>query len=287
MFGKKKEPRIVNTAVVIGAGSGIGKATAEKFLNNGLTLFLGDRDLASLEEFKKNSPHSERIVGLQQVDVTDATSVREFVAAAYQHLGAVDVAMNCAGILWVGGYLDEDDDALVRQVDINLVGTMHAARAFTRRMVAAQHGHYINMASTGSILPVPGEASYAASKHGVFGYLRSIREELIGTGVEITAVIPPVVDTRLAAGTAQGGAPLLTPQDVANSVYQAVLYPKFILSMPLWLVPLNAVMNALPQRAYDFAIRRLVPNQAKVVDNSVREKYQEEEIKKHETFGTK
>lgn len=274
MFTKLPIPK---KGAVIGAGGGIGRATALKFAEKGMDLVLGDRDIALAEKVRDEIGDKVNVL-VTAIDVTDPASVRAFVDLCYSELGDVDVAFNAAGIMYVGSYLTEPDEVVVRQIEINLLGVIHVTRAFTAEMKKRNHGHLITMASMGSILPDPGEATYAASKHGVYGYLRSVRAELRNTKIQISGIIPAVVDTRLAAGTSGGNTRILSPEEVADAIIATIERPVFIKSIPAWAVPLNAIMNALPQKVYDFAIAHIVPDQSQVADQQARRKYEEEEL---------
>ncbi|HHY07357.1 MAG: SDR family NAD(P)-dependent oxidoreductase [Lawsonella sp.] len=273
----KKLP-IPAKGAVIGAGGGIGRATALKLAENGMDLVLGDRDVALAEKVRDEIGDKVSVI-VTEIDVTDPESVRAFVDLCYDELGQVDIAFNSAGIMYVGGYLEEPDDVVVRQVEINLLGVIHVTRAFTKVMKERNYGHLITMASMGSILPDPGEATYAAAKHGVYGYLSSVREELRDTKVEISGIIPAVVDTRLATGTSGGGTRILPPEEVADAIIETIQRPVFIKSIPAWAVPLNRVVRAFPQKVYDLAMKLIVPDQSKVADLEARKKYEEDELR--------
>ena len=120
-----------------------------------------------------------------------------------------------------------------------------------------------------------GEATYAATKHGVLGYLTGVRAELRGSGVELSVVMPGVVDTELAAGTATGAARMLTPDDVAEAVVAAIRRPRFEVTLPGHVGPLVRWCNVLPQRVRDFLTRLMVPDQVTAVDGTTaREDYE-------------
>lgn len=94
-------------------------------------------------------------------------------------------------------------------------------------MQARDPEHIITIASAASIVTMPGEASCAANKHDVLGYLRAVREELRRSPVQISVITQSVVNTALAAGTATGTAKLLTPETIAESVLRTIERPRF------------------------------------------------------------
>lgn len=115
---------------------------------------------------------------------------------------------------------------------MNLLGAMRVVRLASARMVERGGRHILPLASMGSILGLAGEASYAASKHGLLGYLKSVDLELRGTGVALSAVLPAVVDTDLARGTATAAVPMLSPADVTDAVMLSLRNPKLERTVP-------------------------------------------------------
>ena len=120
--------------------------------------------------------------------------------------------------MWVGAFDEEPETAAERMLDVNFHGVARGVRAAAPRMRARGSGQIVTVASVASHIAPAGEATYAASKHAVLGYLTAVRQELRGTAVQLSVVMPIVVDTELAAGTSPGGMPALQPQDVADAV---------------------------------------------------------------------
>ncbi|GEK81223.1 SDR family NAD(P)-dependent oxidoreductase [Agrococcus baldri] len=256
---------------VTGGASGIGREVARQLAAAGAAVAIGDRAGDAARAVAAELGGDARAFDL---DVADADSWRAFLADAEAALGPVDVLVHSAGVMWVGAFGDEPEAAVRRQLEVNLLGTVHGVRAAATRMRARDAGHVIAIASAASFLPTPGEASYAASKHGVLGYLRAVREELRGTGVELTAVMPTVVETPLAAGTDAGAAPRLQPADVARAVLQAIERPRFEVSVPGWVGPLHRAVSALPRMLREPILRRMVPDQVRAVDEGARAAYE-------------
>jgi short-subunit dehydrogenase len=163
----------------------------------------------------------------------------------------IDVLVNNAGLMWVGAFDEEPESAARAQLEVNLLGVINGVKAAAPDMRRAGRGQIITVASAASILPTPGEATYSATKHGVYGYLKAVRTEMRGSGVTITAVMPTVVDTALAAGTGTGSASLLQPDDVARAVVAAVERPQFEITVPRYVGPVARAVNLLPQAARD------------------------------------
>jgi short-subunit dehydrogenase len=221
------------TIAVTGGARGIGLAIATELERRGARVTTGDLDTG--------------------LDVTDRASFAAFLEAA----GPIDVLVNNAGVLHVGSFLDTPDDWIRRQIEVNLLGVIHGMQLALPAMVARGRGHVVNIASSASRIGVANEAVYAATKHGVYGISESARIELRGTGVHMTAVMPGLVRTELAAGTLSArGIQVVTPEDVAVAVAKALERPRFDVYVPRYYAAL-AVVGALPLPLRD-AARRLL-----------------------------
>lgn len=143
-------------------------------------------------------------------------------------------------------------------------------------MVERGGGHILTLASMGSILGLAGEASYAASKHGLLGYLKSVELELElrGTWVALSAVLPAVVDTELARGTATAGVPMLSAADVADAVMLSLRHPKLERTVPSYAGAMVRLANVLPLGIRNALNDKMVPDNVKDADRSVRAAYE-------------
>ncbi|TSI17026.1 SDR family oxidoreductase [Brevibacterium aurantiacum] len=241
---------------ITGGARGIGREIAAKFSAAGAKVAIGDIDLhAAQETAAELRAHASRL------DVTDQDCLNAFLADVTRELGTIDIFVSNAGLMWVGPFAQEPDSAARAQLEVNLLGVINGIKAVAPGMLARGRGHLITVASAGAILPTPGEATYAATKHGVLGYLKAIRAELRGTGVLVTAIMPGVVDTALAAGTSSGAARRLTPAEVARSVVKAAARPRFELTVPGFIGPAVTVANLLPIAIRDRLFGAMVPNQ--------------------------
>ncbi len=256
---------------VTGGARGIGRAIAEKLAAGGALVAIGDRDHEAARSTAQQIPGTAK--GFE-CDVTDSTSFGAFLEAVEAWSGPVDVLVNNAGVMWVGEFDEEPESAAERQLAVNLHGVIRGVKLAAPAMRARGRGHIVTVASAASKLSPPGEATYAASKHGVYGYLAGVRAELRDSGVAISVVMPGVVDTELAAGTVPGATKLLTVEDVAEAVVTVVRRPRFEVTLPRHLGPLARWINLLPQRGRDFFLRLMVPNQVIAGDKTAREDYE-------------
>ncbi|MFC4377389.1 SDR family oxidoreductase [Nocardia halotolerans] len=257
---------------VTGGAAGIGKEIARQLAEAGARVCIGDLSGKAAREAAAQLPGT---VHGCELDVTDARSFHDFLATTEALLGPVDVLVNNAGVMWVGPFDLEPEAATARMLAVNLHGVIRGVRLAAPAMRARGNGHIITIASLAAKLSPAGEATYAATKHGVLGYLTGVREELRGSGVRLTAIMPGVVDTELAAGTATGSAPLLQPADVARAVLDAIERPRFEVTLPAQVGLLLRLAGVLPQRLRDAVLRRTVPNQvAAVAGSPVRREYE-------------
>ncbi|QNG17866.1 SDR family oxidoreductase [Rhodococcus triatomae] len=247
---------------VTGGARGIGRDIARQLAARGARVAIGDLDgdaaTATADELS-GELHGHR------VDVADQASFRSFLEAVTAQWGAPDVVVANAGVMWVGPFDEEPEAAQRRQFDVNVHGVINAVKLAAPAMRARGSGHIVTVASAAAKLVPPGESTYAATKHAVLGYLTGVRAELRGSGVHISAIMPAVVDTELAAGTATGAAHMLQPADVARAVVSVIERPRFQVTVPRYIGPLVAVVGLLPQSLRDFALRRAVPNQVEAV----------------------
>lgn len=241
---------------ITGGARGIGREIAAEFKAAGAKVAIGDIHLDAAEE-----TGAELGVNAYRLDVTDPECLNAFLAEVSHELGPIDIFVSNAGLMWVGPFAQEPDSAARAQIEVNLVGVINGIKAVAPAMVDRGRGHLIAVASAGSILPTPGEATYAATKHGVLGYLRAIRAELSGSGVQVSSIMPGVADTALAAGTSSGAAKRLTPAEVARSVVKVAARPRFEVTVPGFIGPAVKVVNLLPISIRDRLFGAMVPNQ--------------------------
>ena len=221
----------------------------------------------------------ERAAGFA-LDVTDTASFAAFLDAAEARLGQVDVLVNNAGIMWVGRFHEEPEDVALRQFDVNLHGVLRGTKLAAVRMRERGRGHIVNVASSASKIAPPGEATYTATKHAVYGYSVAVREELAGSGVEVSVVMPVVVDTELAAGTSGGRGRTLSPAEVASAVADAIERPHFDVFVPRSMTLLVRVLALLPDRARVRLARWALPDQVHETDHAARRDYEASRVQR-------
>src|SRR4029078_4281614 len=145
-----------------------------------------------------------------------------------ERLGPVDVMINNAGIMPIGPFVEETDATAQRMVDINLHGVIYGTKLTIPGMTQRGAGHIVNIASQAGKVGLPGGATYCATKHAVVGLREAVRAELSETGVEVSVVMPAVVNTELGSGLPDTlGIKKVEPEDVAQAIIRALQFPKF------------------------------------------------------------
>lgn len=269
---------------ITGGARGIGREIARQLAAAGARVAIGDCDSDAVAATATEL--GPAVYGLP-LDVTDTASFRDFLAAIEAQCGPVDVLVNNAGVMWAGPFDTEPESATRRMLEVNLHGVIRGVQLAAPAMAARGHGHIVTIASAAARLSPPGESTYAATKYGVRGYLTGVREELRGSGVRLSMIMPAVVDTELAAGTATGAAKLLQPTDVARAALRVITRPRFEVTVPGYVGPLSRVVDVVPQRARDVVLRRLVPNQvAATQGSSARARYQSQLLTPTDTENT-
>jgi NADP-dependent 3-hydroxy acid dehydrogenase YdfG len=269
-----KQHRILSgqVAAITGAARGIGRATADALAREGATVAIGDLDLEVAERTAGEiGPRAAAFA----LDVTDRASFERFLESVEARFGAVDALVNNAGIMLLGPFVDEDDATARRMVDINVHGVMLGMKLAVPRFVARGEGHLINIASAAGKAPYPGGATYCGTKHFVVGVSETVRGELRGTGVDLSVVMPVVVDTELAAGLrTPHGIPRVQPEDVAAAIVDTLRRPRFDVYVPRAIGPLTALSAIAPRRLRELMMRAIGAHRVLWVDPAERAGYE-------------
>jgi NAD(P)-dependent dehydrogenase (short-subunit alcohol dehydrogenase family) len=183
-------------AVVTGAGSGIGRATAERLAEAGCQVTLIGRHVARLAET------ADRIGDLAfaaPADVTDADMLAAAMEAGRDRFGPIDILVNNAGAATSAPFLKTDADAFRAMLALNLEAPAEAARLVLPGMLTRRRGRIVNVASTAGLKGYPYVSAYVAAKHGLVGLTRALALEVASKGVTVNAVCPGFTDTDLVA----------------------------------------------------------------------------------------
>jgi NAD(P)-dependent dehydrogenase (short-subunit alcohol dehydrogenase family) len=235
---------IGRSAIVTGAGSGIGAALSRALVSAGASVVCADLDLSAAEQTVASvtGPGTARAALL---DVTSATDVAALVSDVAAEHGSLDLMFNNAGIS-IGGETQELTlDHWNSIIDVNIRGVVHGVHAAYPVMVAQRSGHIVNTASMGGLMAAGLLTSYVMTKHAVVGLSLALRSEAAAFGVGVTAVCPSAVDTPIldkgAVGRfhgrdyflkGQGVRRPLDPDVLAAQVLEAVVTNKPLLVTP-------------------------------------------------------
>jgi NADP-dependent 3-hydroxy acid dehydrogenase YdfG len=259
-MGKQHRILTGQVAAITGAARGIGRATAQAFLREGMRVAIGDLDLETARRTAQELGHGTIALPL---NVTERASVKAFLDETEAQLGPIDVLVNNAGIMQVGHRVWEEDDATtLRMIDINVNGVMFGVKEIVPRMLARGRGHVVNIASTAGKGGFPGGATYCGTKHFVVGLSEALRAELRGTGVDVSCVMPVVVNTELASGLQETrGVKHVQPEDVAGEIVSALQDNRFDVFVPRSVAQITRVMSVLPRGGREAVSRAMKADQ--------------------------
>lgn len=236
-------PLTGKTAVITGAGSGIGRATALRLAEIGADLVCVDINEQAAEETAEKVRESGANAWSRKVDVGSAAAMQKLAKWVEKELGCADIVVNNAGIGMAGGVLDTTTKDWDRILKVNLWGVIHGSRLFGQQMVDAHcAGHIVNVASAAAFGPNRKLAAYSTSKAAVHMLTECLRAELAEYDIGVTSVCPGFVATGIAQNTVYAGLSeeeqaekrdkadslyqrhaTFTPEDVAERICQSVL----------------------------------------------------------------
>lgn len=226
-------------ALVSGASSGIGAATAVALAAEGAAVAIGARRADRLEALKATLEADGTTVLVLDLDVTDEASCRSAVERTVAELGGLDVLVNNAGVMLLGPIVGADTEDWRRMLETNVLGLMHLTHAALPHMVEQGSGDVVQVSSVAGRVARLGSGAYNASKFAVNAFSESLRQEVTGKGVRVTMVEPGAVATELQshithadtkAGIERWIADMrpLQADDVARAVVYAVTQPSHV-----------------------------------------------------------
>lgn len=227
------------TAIVTGAGRGIGRATAIALAKEGVHLGLIGLNMSNLEKVAAELAQYDVNVSAATADVTDLESVTHAVDHIKSDLGPIDILINNAGVAKFGGFLDLTPEEWEKIIQVNLMGVYNVTRAVLPGMIERKSGDIINISSSAGQKGAPVTSAYSASKFAVLGLTESLMLEVRKHNIRVTALTPSTVvtdlaiDTNLVKGTEEN---VMHPEDLAELVVASlILNPRvFVKTAGLW-----------------------------------------------------
>lgn len=256
---------------VTGGARGIGAATLRAFRDRGATVVAGDLDVEAARATAEELGGSG-----YELDVRSRESFSGFLDRVESDHGPPAVLVNNAGIMPLG-LIAEEEEALTRAVlEVNLLGMINGCRLAVPAMAARGRGHIVNVVSYLAKMPAAGVTVYCASKFGALGFSESLSDELRGTGVSVSAVLPSAVRTELVAGVRLGGwLPAVEPERIAGSIVKTCRTRAPVVRVPGWMRFYELLAALTPDRALGAGRRRLAADRLAGIDLTERRSYQE------------
>ncbi|MFC3831669.1 MULTISPECIES: SDR family oxidoreductase [Deinococcus] len=237
-------------AVVTGASSGIGEATARALDAEGAAVVLVARRRDRLDALAEAIRHEGGQAHVVAADLSDPAQARDAVAQAVSAFGRLDILVNNAGLMLLGPVADADPTDWHRMMDLNVLTLMHATQAAVQAMQGQGSGHIVNISSVSGRGAGPTSAGYSATKWAVGGFSEGLRQEVRLLGIRVTVIEPGVVATELTdhiTHTAtkdayEGRIKQMTPleaEDIAAAVVYATTQPQRVNVNEILIRPLD------------------------------------------------
>jgi short-subunit dehydrogenase len=236
-------------AIVTGASSGIGAATARELARRGAKVALAARRVDELEAHAQAIKDAGGEAIAIPTDLADAAQVTRLVERTAEIMGRVDVLVNNAGAYWYTPLARTSADDVVRVLHVNLVGAMLLTRAVLPGMLERRHGAVITVGSLAGRVAM--EPLYSASKYGLRGFSLALRRQLSGSGVSVSLVSPGNIRTEMTRDV-PGRMP--EPDLVATTIAELITHPRRELIVPRKHYVISWVEQMLPA-VTDFAHR--------------------------------
>lgn len=239
----------MDTAVVTGAGRGLGRLIAQGLAEKGYSVLVTDIDeLGAAETARRIGQHAWSM----HQDVRDPESHRQVARAAHER-GPLAVWVNNAGVLHTGTTWELGEDEIRRQFDVNVLGVIWGSRAAVDVM---ERGHIINIASMAALVPSPGLSVYCATKHAVLGFSLAMQGDLerAGRPIVVSSVCPDAIDTDMVRDVADrpsadilfSANQLLSPEYVATRTVNLVDSRKLVAILPRYRGMLAHMLRPFP-----------------------------------------
>jgi NADP-dependent 3-hydroxy acid dehydrogenase YdfG len=226
-------------AIITGASSGIGQATALALSKSGAKIAIGARRTDRLESLKNQIAQKGGDVFTQKLDVTKKDDCDSFVEAVVKKWGTVDILVNNAGLMPLSFFKNRKVNEWDQMIDVNIKGVLYCTAAVIPHMLAKKSGHIINISSVAGRIVFPAGSVYCATKHAIVALSEGLRQEFSQrSNIRVTCVEPGVVATELTNTITDDSLKAfvestkkmesLKAEDIANAIVYAVESPPHV-----------------------------------------------------------
>lgn len=244
-------------AMVTGASSGIGRATAIELARQGVDVVLAARRQAELETAAGECRrHGVRALAIS-ADVTSRDSVRRLVTRATEGLGAIDLLVNNAGFALYDPVESAKAEEIESMIRTNYLGAVHCTQAVLPAMLARGRGTIVNLASIVGLMGFARMSGYCASKYAMVGFTEALRDEVMNRGVRVSMVCPGTVETEFFRSAERGKMPAasrlilaIPPERVARAVRKAAQRGSYRVILPWTAAAFMRFKECFPRSAH-------------------------------------
>jgi len=248
-FGSELDGQV---AIVTGASSGIGSATAESLASRGASVVLAARREDDLEAVAGRIEDGDGEALVVPTDITNDDDIDDLVEATLDEYGRIDILVNNAGVMPLAHIAEADRETLQTTIDVNLSGLIKLTHAVVPTMMEQERGHIVNLSSVVGRFLQENSAHYNAAKAGVKMFGDSLRLDVADAGIHVATIEPGAVDTELLdhipddelqAGVKEyvGSMDALAPEDIARTITFVVTQPERVDINEVLIRPLDQV----------------------------------------------
>jgi short-subunit dehydrogenase len=246
------------TVVVTGASSGIGRATAIAFGKRGANVVLAARREQALEEVRQAVQALGAHTLVVPTDVSDPAQVKNLVDASLVRFGSIDVFVANAGMYLRCACQDLTAEDVEQVMAVNFLGSVRCLLEVLPHMLQRGAGHLVVVSSVDGKKGIPPDGAYVASKFALTGFADVLRQELRGTGVHVSTILPGRIDTPMIADIeVPSVSAKVPPERVAEAIVRAVVKRKAEVLVPLAGSKTLLLVNTVSPRAGDWLVRHL------------------------------
>ena len=234
------------TALITGAGSGIGRALTQSMASRGCHLALADINLETLKETERSIIESEIRVSIHEIDVTNRKNLEKLLEEVLEQHDSLEVLINNAGIAAGGDFLQLGQDSFNKVMDVNFNAVVNLTRICLPHFLSRPEAFIVNISSLFGLISPPEQTAYCASKFAVRGFSNSLRYELKDTKVKVCVVHPGGINTNIARNA-------IVPDDISEEeINRRKAEEQKLLTMP-------------PPKAAEIIVKGITKNKARVL----------------------